>query len=135
MAKKDAGSTATVAKPTKKKKEPNFTELEATLIAKYGIGSGYTTKDGENAESDIVKGSLRIDETAKKRMVTITCRDNGETRDVYTSDLWQVRGLSREGLRVAAGARRKAAKAVNKVTVVAGSKADATVTANADAVA
>lgn len=123
---KATADVATKAEKTATKKEPDLAKIESDLIAKYGVGSGFT-RDGENAESDIVKGSLRFDDIAKKRMVTIVCRDNKEKRDVFTSDLFQVRGLSREGLRKAAAERRKAAKAANKVTVVPGNKTDAKV--------
>lgn len=74
-------------------------ELEANK--KYGLGSGFT-KDGEDAECNIIPGSYRMkvyknEETGKetkKHVVDIDCRVNpGDKRTVATSDLHQVRGL------------------------------------------
>ena len=62
----------------------------------------------------VVEGSLRWNDLAGKQMVTISCVDCGEERDVFTSDLFQISRCT-----ACTKTARKAAKAAQKAAAKA----------------
>ena len=76
------------------------------------IGNRMTPEEVYEEYPHAVRGSLHFDREANKQAVTIVCTEEGcsNEREVYTSDLWQVRrcdSCTRKARRARARARRK----------------------------